>query len=240
MKCRGCSQDKKLVKSHIIPESFFKGLRGEKETAKILANRKDFHPKKSPIGVYDPEILCKDCEAVFQKYDDYGHNLLIKNEASLEKLIHHGRLVGYRADNIDYNLLKLFFISVLWRASISSHYFYKGVYLGKLEDYAKQLIWDNNPGGKHDFSFVLGKFDGDEADRTILNPHTERWFNIRYYRFYLYGYVLYIKSDSQKTPAEWEKFIPNNGSIIIVSRGFMESSKEYPLLVAAAKMHAKT
>ena len=57
MICRGCNQDKKLVKAHIIPESFFRGLRGEKEPAKILSNRKDFYPKKSPIGIYDTEIL---------------------------------------------------------------------------------------------------------------------------------------------------------------------------------------
>ncbi|MBL4712219.1 MAG: hypothetical protein JKX75_06935 [Gammaproteobacteria bacterium] len=108
MKCRGCDKDKKLVKSHIIPESFFRGLRGEKESAKILSNRKDFHPKRSPIGIYDTEILCQDCEEIFQNYDDYGHSLLIKNEESLEKLIHNGKLVAYRANDIDYDLLKLF------------------------------------------------------------------------------------------------------------------------------------
>ena len=72
-----------------------------------------------------------------------------------------------------------------------------------------------------------------------MDPHTERWFNVRYYRVYMFGYVLYIKSDSQRTPNNWVNFISNDNSLIIVSRGISENSKEYPLLVNTAQINAK-
>ena len=231
MICKGCSEDKKLVKSHIIPESFFRGLKDGDKPPRIHFTEEGVYPKKSPIGVYDQEILCIDCEKRFQDVDDYGYKVLIKNEQELEPLVQNGETVGYLLKEIDALKLKLFFMSILWRASISKHYFYSKVNLGKLEKKLKDLIWQESTGNEHDFSFVLAKFEGDGAGRTIIDPHQERWFNIRYYRFYMYGYVLYIKSDSQKTPEKWAKFIAtSNDSIPIVSRGHIEESKEYPLL----------
>jgi len=203
MICKGCQKEKNLVKAHIIPESFFRGLREGNSAPEIYSTAKEFYPKRAPIGVYDKEILCDECEQIFQVFDDYVCQILINNESDLEPLNHAGSVVGYRINSINNDKLKLFFLSVLWRASISKHYFYSRVSLNKLESKLKNLIWNNNPGSKHDFSFVLAKFEGDDAGRTIQNPFQERLFGIRYYRFYLYGYVLYIKADSQKTPSIW-------------------------------------
>jgi len=235
MKCRGCGEEKKLVKAHVIPESFFRGLRDGQKAPEIRSTTEGVHPKKTPIGVYDMGILCNDCEQIFQTLDDYGCQILIKKEAELEPLQHNGQIVGYRINNVDTARLKLFFLSILWRASISTHYFYSKVALNALEEKVKKLVWENDPGGPHDFSFVLAKFEGDGVGRTILDPHQERWSGVRYYRFYLYGYVLHIKADSQKTAPEWEQFIPNGDNIIVVSRGCIEKSKEYPILTTAVK-----
>ncbi len=240
MICRGCQKERKLIKAHIIPESFFRGLREGKLSPEIHSTAGGFYPKKAPIGVYDKEILCNECEQIFQKYDDYGCQILIKNESNFEPLDHEGKHVGYRINSIDNKKLKLFFLSVLWRASISRHYFYSRVALNKLENKLKELIWNNNPGGKHDFSFALGKFEDDGAGRTIQNPFQERFWGIRYYRFYMYGYVLYIKSDSQKTPPILDKLIPDDDSLIVVTRGTIEDSKEYKMLLAAAKNDQRT
>ena len=235
MTCRGCGREKKLIKAHIIPESFFRGLRDGQKAPKIYSTTEGIHPKKAPIGVYDMEILCNDCEQNFQTLDDYGCQVLIKNEQDLEPLLRGGKIVGYRINNVDTTKLKLFFLSILWRASISTQYFYSKVALNRLEEKVKNLIWENDPGGTHDFSFVLARFEGDGAGRVILDPHEERWFGVRYYRFYLYGYILHIKADSQKTPSQWEPFIPNDDSIIVVSRGNIENAKEYPILLTAAQ-----
>jgi hypothetical protein len=125
---------------------------------------------------------------------------------------------------------------VLWRASISTECFFKGIDLGALENQAKQIIWKRHIPSIHDFSFVLSKFDDDGAGRTISTPHKECWFNINYYRFYLYGYILDIKVDPRKTPKRWKKFIPEDENLFVISRGNMRNAKEYSLMLQTASM----
>lgn len=79
MICKGCNKDTKLVKSHIIPESFYRVLRGKEETLKLVPTDHEQYPKRAPIGVYDPRILCGDCESLFKEVDDYAANVLINH-----------------------------------------------------------------------------------------------------------------------------------------------------------------
>ena len=240
MICKGCNKDKKLVRAHIIPESFFRDLRANENTLKLVSNVKGIHTKKAPIGIYDQEILCRECEDRFQKSDDYAAKTLI-DCSTHEELKQYGRKVGYRINGVNNDLLKIFVISVLWRASVSKQTFFKEVNLCALEEKAKKLIWDQSSGNKHDFSFVLAKFDDTGTiSKTMLDPHQERWFGKRYYRFYIGGYILYVKADSQVTPEEWAHFIPCDDTLIIVSRGNIENSKEYPVLVSGVKVNSKT
>lgn len=234
MPCKGCGSNTKLIKAHIIPESFFTGLRDGEKAPKVISNTPGVYPKKAPIGIYDKNILCRNCEDRFQLLDDYGYRVLIVQEQNHQSLVdvRSGRTIGYKINQIDHSTLKLFFISILWRASISEHIFYSKINLGELEVLAKESIWKMDAGNSHYFSFVLGKFDGDASStgRTILDPHAEKWFGVNYYRFYLYGFILYIKADEQETPAEWSKFISGGNDLIVVSRGNIEGSKEYPIL----------
>ena len=207
----------------------------------VLSNVKGTFRRRSPEGVYDKSILCRDCENVFQKLDNYGHKILILDEDKQEKIIDGLLTIGYRIANVDSELLKLFFISILWRASISTQDFFSEIRLGiKLERLAKEVLWGERVCEKDEFSFVLAKFDEGLAARTMLNPHKERWFSVTYYRFYIYGYILYIKADSQKTPIEWEKFISTDKIVHIVSRGIMENAKEFPMLLDALSMNEKS
>ena len=118
MNCKGCNKKVKLVKAHIIPESFFRYLREDENTLKLVPTDKDHYVKKAPIGIYDKEILCGECEAVFQDVDEYAAKLML-NDQNMSKLHDKGDVVGYNLKDIDYQKLKLFVMSILWRASIS-------------------------------------------------------------------------------------------------------------------------
>lgn len=236
MICRGCSGDKKLVKSHIIPESFFRDLREGADYLKLISPLGE-HSKRSPIGVYDKEILCRDCEDRFQSLDSYAAKTLLDRERQ-KPIIDGGKVAAYRLSDIDCDQLKLFFVSLVWRASISKQPFYGKVNLGPLEKVAKNMIWNKDPAAKDDFSFVLARFDGAQTiSKAILDPHPERFFRIRYYRFYLGGYVLYIKSDSRETPKTFDRLIPEANELIILSRGNMEESKEFTAMVNVVKSY---
>jgi len=224
--CKGCGKEKKLIKAHVIPESFFVSLRNDQTPPRLITDISGVYPKKAPIGVYDKRILCSDCEDRFQEFDNYGQNLLLKQENSHIELKNAGRVVGYQVNNVDYKLLKLFFVSILWRASISKHDFYSKVNLGPYEEDAKGLIWNSDPGNVDQFSFFLSKFTDGKLGRIILDPHSEKWEGINYYRFYMYGYVLHIKVDKRTSPEVFKALELNkDGTLYIVGRDFHKSSE---------------
>ena len=235
MSCKGCNENKKLIKAHIIPESFWVGLRDGDSPPKLMTDKKCVYPKRLPIGVYDKNILCRDCENKFQSLDDYGQQLLLRDESKQEKLTHNGNVAGYKIEKYDYNLLKLFFVSILWRASVSTHDFYDKIDIGPFEDTEKQLIWDCSAGDPEDFSCFLAKFTDENIGKLFLDPHRERRDGINYYRFYLYGYVLYIKVDKRPTPDFFKPFaIKNNEPLIIIGRD-INRAKEYPVILNILK-----
>ena len=68
MLCKLCLQSKKLINSHIIPESFF-----GKNTF-LIAEDSPFKEKR-PIGIYDKNILCAECDNFIGKKDVASFNL---------------------------------------------------------------------------------------------------------------------------------------------------------------------
>jgi hypothetical protein len=66
--CRLCGANSVFVKSHVIQEAFFRELRSDGEAPLIVASKMGHLPKKAPIGVYDPSILCALYEARFSSF----------------------------------------------------------------------------------------------------------------------------------------------------------------------------
>ncbi|MES0490552.1 MAG: hypothetical protein ABUK01_11195 [Leptospirales bacterium] len=229
-RCKFCGYKKKLIKAHIIPEGFYRQIRSEKNVLKILNNNKDF-PKRSPIGIYDENILCKDCDGIFADWDNYAQTLLTNNPKDAIPKIKDEVIVGYEISQYKYDLLKLFFISLLWRASITNHDFFAKIDLGPFESIAKNHIERREPGSANDFSVILSKFELPKDTKAfILDPHLEKWDQINFYRIYLGIYVVYIKVDKRKTTGLFEKFmLKPNLPFCIIQRDIL-NSKELSLI----------
>ena len=96
-----------------------------------------------PTGTYDTRILCAECDNEIGKLDDYAKDVLFDlkgvfveefNDPSFQsKPLNLYRL----KDKQGYNKLNRFFVSVLWRASISMHEDFAIFKLGPYEDIAK-------------------------------------------------------------------------------------------------------
>ena len=228
MNCRYCGEDKKLIKAHIIPEAFFRRIRGKQNSLRLFTNKANEFSKKSPIGVYDCNILCIECEKLFGNWDNYAQDFLKDVPIKASPLMDAGNVIGYEVQNYNYSLLKLFFISLLWRAGVSKHSFYAKVKLGPYESLIKEHIAEKKPGTGEDFSVTLAKFNHKLV--PFFDPHPEKFEGINYYRFYLGSYVAYIKTDKRKTPKfHSEVMIKPNMPLLIVGRE-LERSKEFPLM----------
>lgn len=229
MTCKFCKEEKKLIKAHIIPEGFFRRLRDSGVAPILATNKKGEYKKRVPIGVYDQEILCGDCESIWGGWDTYAQEFLGEIPLGGQPIYARGQYIGYQVDTYDYAKLKLFFVAVLWRASASQHPYYARIALGPFEDKAKAMLSRGDPGSRENFAVTLAKFD-DPLGIGMLDPHPEKLDGVNYCRFYLGGYIAYIKVDSRRGAAPMKDFaLSVDGPLYVLLRE-LSRSKELPLM----------
>ena len=170
MKCKLCHLDKKLCKSHIIPESAYGSIYDDKHRVLEVSNLQKELPKHQK-GLREP-LLCKDCEQHLNKYESYFadkwfQNQLIPTRMSEEMLTING---------LDYNLFKLFHMSILWRAGIASRQEFDNVKLDDHEELLRQLILDDDPGDPNQYSvfgYILVFPNNYKVIKPLLIPPVE-------------------------------------------------------------------
>ncbi len=221
MICKLCGKDKKLIKAHIIPESLWPH-RKHGGMQKVYSSINKYYPKRSPKGIYDTSILCEDCEKLFSPWDDYAKELLL-SDIEKDYIIEHGKKVCFEIKDYVYPKLKLFFISLLWRASVSTKEFYQDVKVSNFENQLKKMIIEKDPGDEDCFSVILGRWDdaaiGQGIGLGILSPWKRRFSGINYYSFYFgFGFVASIKVDRRPVPKPFRLGImkPNNPLYIYI------------------------
>jgi hypothetical protein len=124
MVCKFCLEDKKCIEAHIIPNSLYEPLLNDNKGMLIVSNKSEIYPKKQQIGIYDMEIVCEECERLFSKPDYYAKSFFSADMTEDSFIIHNGEKCVYTIKDYDYHNLKLFFISLLWRASASTQPFF--------------------------------------------------------------------------------------------------------------------
>lgn len=147
--CRLCGDDCELVDSHIIPKAFHRDLKGNASGAPVIigTNPTDY-PRKNPGGIYEEELLCRPCENRFGPCDDYGAQCLIQNyDRDVEPLSYNnGEVLAYRFPTWDEKRLRMFALSLLWRATVTTNEIFSGVTLGPHLARLTESILADEPG----------------------------------------------------------------------------------------------
>lgn len=196
MICKLCDKEKKLIKSHIIPESFYRDAYTSHNGIMV---RKDDHSKRLPIGIYDKEIVCADCEKTFQKWDEYGYEFFNTVLTTKGKMIsRHNENIALSFEQINYKELKLFLMSILWRAAVSGSDFFDQISLGSYESILKKKIASADAGSAQDFATIIFKFELSKYD--VLHPPYKTRLNdgVDGYRLFFFNAEVFIKVDKQK------------------------------------------
>lgn len=201
--CKFCGHQKPLIKAHVIPESLYPFEIEQNQRQPLLKfDPTTLREGRSPKGEYDRDLVCKDCEAIFAPFDDYAHRLF--NRPLDTKEIIATRKTGkfYRFHNVDYAKIKLFSMSVLWRAHHSQRDFFSQINVGqRYSEILRQMIAAKNPGTKQDFLTAIVKFsDPQNLNLVMPNPMKHRIQDIRFYRIYMLGWLLVIKVDRRIGP----------------------------------------
>ncbi len=122
--CRMCNASKTLQKSHIIPRSYFKSLKGN--CGQLFSVTVD-ETSEAKLTNSDPKehLLCRECEQYLSvNFEKYGTRLL----KDRQKVKRSKDCVVF--ENFRFKEFYLYLISILWRASISSLPRYKHIDLG--------------------------------------------------------------------------------------------------------------
>lgn len=198
MRCKLCSQEKKLVNSHIIPEFAFRPLYDAKhrfhKVVSDIAERNSLLQK----GVRE-RLLCEDCEGLFSKHEKYVSDVFSGKQEIL--LSNVNGLVS--AERMDYRSFKLFALSVLWRAGVSSIPFFHSVSLGVHEERLRKMLIANNPGRSSDYPFALTLILHEKQlmSALIMEPEATRLGGHIAYRFVFSGLVWIFVVSSHSTPS---------------------------------------
>lgn len=135
--CKYCNQYKKLCRAHIIPKAFY-NVRGNPYIG--LLKNGNIDCQYSQNGLKDSNILCSECDALLGNYDKYAVEIL-KDQILKNPKVPPGygeeQLYLMEKGSFDFDKLRKFFISLVWRASISK---LCNVTLGKYEDIALKIL----------------------------------------------------------------------------------------------------
>ena len=113
--CRLCYTNSSLKESHIIPKSTFKFIRD-----KAMDNRfYELGINTNKIIQDGPKeyLLCNECEQIIGRFEKYFKESIYMRRQRITKKLDNRCFIF---NNLDSRIIKLFFLSILWRMSISS------------------------------------------------------------------------------------------------------------------------
>ena len=109
--CALCTKEKELKNSHTIPRSIFKKIYTDSGKGILIHTAKDTPIQKTQMQLAS-DLLCDGCEQTLSKeYEKYTLEVLRGQRG-----IH----AANRLNGVDFKKVELFFISIIWRAAVST------------------------------------------------------------------------------------------------------------------------
>ena len=128
--CKLCGQTAELRDSHIVPRSIIARCKGGQGQLLTFSSDVDVPPERSNYDPSEP-LLCAACESFLdRKYERHGIRLLFPTRKDRGKRL--VRMPDYvKFKDFQYEDTYLFFLSIFWRASVSSLSNFAAVEFGK-------------------------------------------------------------------------------------------------------------
>lgn len=202
--CKFCGQEKKLIKAHIIPKKFYLGLKYDRY---LCINSKVGKYFVQQQGGYDSNILCADCDNhILGKFDKEGYRILFGDFSKYKYVQPHPLYKIYQIDNtnFDYAKLRKFFISILWRASISKLEEWSNINLGGYEKKAYEILKDKR---EYDqlFKILIYKNNNSEDLNQEVLIAKEKTKTYKKYLIQMAGYRIEIIVDSSRLTKQYKQ-----------------------------------
>ncbi len=155
-KCALCGIQAELVKSHIIPEWAYKPIFDSEHRLLRISSQHRQQVGQAHSGEWD-RFLCAQCEASLNEYDEYARAVIYSKPGEPTfGIVPQRAKYGVNILNVDYSRVKLFQLSVLWRASVSKRELFAAVDIGIHEPIIRAMIREADPGDAIEYGCVMG------------------------------------------------------------------------------------
>lgn len=173
--CDGSFSETEMADAHIIPRAFFHDLKGPSK--KLLQHRvsESDHSviSNKHSGPSDRTILCDGCERKFSTWDGHGVECLRAAESAPYAL--RDGIGTAVIPHAKYEPLKLFALSVLWRAAVSSDDFFSSFTIAdQHEANIRVMLKTGNPGQPNRYPVIVHRVS-DLRDVGIIPPRSHAY-----------------------------------------------------------------
>jgi hypothetical protein len=171
--------------------------------------------KRHRKGIYQ-RLLCTDCERIVAEYEDYAAKVLNGGIPVSVQQFPDKLLIG----NLDYTRFKLFQMSLLWRAHVSTDRTFKNIQLGPHAESMRKMLLTRTPGETHQYGCLL--FYSSSAFnlmKGIIYPFErlkKKIAGFTVYRTVLAGLL-------------WSYVVSNHSESFPHQQGFLQKSGELPI-----------
>ena len=216
MNCKLCQLNRKLQRSHIIPEFLHEPLYDNKHRAHIIEVG-NINPNYFVQKGIREHLLCFDCEQhLNDSYEKPFKQFWIDNRALPD--FNKGDL--FIMSGIDYPVFKLFHLSVLFRAGIAADAHFSHVKLGPHTELIRRMMLNGNCGKDHQyhiFCFALTDDNGNVVRDLIVQPLQIKLYGHKVYMFIFGGCIWFYAVSSHASKEIAEIALKRNGTLPIAA-----------------------
>jgi hypothetical protein len=161
-------------------------------------------------------LLCASCDNQFGKHEDYAKYLLYGGRlpvADVENTDTHAV-----CEHVDYRAFKLFQMSILWRAGITSLPFFAQVTLDSHAETLRSMLLAGDPGPSQQYGCaMMALLDGHEICDMVRTPDRIEMEEEDCFRFIMGGFLwLFFLSQPTGDNPMSHLFIQENGRMCLL------------------------
>lgn len=220
-RCALTGIDGTFVDAHLIPKAFY-ATGGQ---IRSYASDGSRLPKRARIGLYDPSLVIAQTEKeILSPLDDYGVRFMRREVGKWYPLENDGRLDGWIVDALDYDKLKLFFNSVLWRFAVSKMA-EPELDLGEWTSKLHQLVASSSPGPFAQFAVSIVQYWGVRSQIVMTPIIREIDGSLGVLAFFGGAEVLWYV-EPPTVDVEKMRLLRPNEPLVVLNRGWAHSRPE--------------
>ena len=170
----------------------------------ILVHSDKEYTERNPTGIWG-KIVCSQCESLFGPWDNTAIEFFKDPRWLDPQAKNKEQFILFR--DYDYTKLKLFSLSLLWRADACKHKMYGSVDIGDThrEKLGKMLL-AKTPGTPQEYRVMLWLRRENRA-RFISTPYKSKIEQISFYIFPILNLDIYIKCSSNHLTDKLDQFL---------------------------------